>query len=59
MEEESKKIIIELHKCQYNYIYDLLHETYKFLSKLPKNRRSNKFYVLEILVATVFDSISE
>lgn len=59
MEEESKKIIIELHKCQYNYIYDLLHETYRFLSKLPKNRRSNKFYVLESLVKTIFDVPSE
>ena len=26
MEEESKKIIIELYKREYNYIYDLLHE---------------------------------
>lgn len=59
MEEENKKIVIELHKCQYKYIYDLLHETYKFLSKLPKNRRSQKFYVLEGLVLTVFNSISE
>ena len=59
MEEESNKIIIELHKCQYNYIYSLLHETYKFLSKLPKNRRSNKFYVLESLVKTIFDVPSE
>ena len=59
MKEENEQFVIVLRKCQYDYIYDLLNETYKFLSKLPKNRRSPKFYVLESLVKTIFDVPSE
>ena len=57
--ENNKTKNINLYDFQFYYIKNLLDETYKFLCKLPKNRRSPKFYILEELVNNIFNSFSE
>ena len=47
---KNKKYVVELAETEFNYIYELLEEMYKNLSKLPKKFRTHKFYILENLV---------
>ena len=59
MEDKNKTITIKLSEIEFNYIKECLKFYYDLLKKLPKNRRTYKFYMLEALYLTKFNSFNE
>ena len=54
MENDNKLKQITLSECEFEYIKECLNMLYDMLLKLPKNRRTPKFYLLENLLQNSF-----